>query len=168
MANNFPCNTTPVKFISCCDVMDCIDIKSSDNSVTVEKSGCGVDITQTGNNLDQILELTDSGCITWVKEFIDGVLTYTPQLNIGCIEEEIDIDNLITVANGNCITFVKTVVGKHQLQFVLNVQKLETNKLRYIIITISRRLYGGSLCQCIYIAYSPLLDCRLDGRECSV
>src|SRR5688572_7456510 len=110
MANNFPCNTTPVKFISCCDVMDCIDIKSSDNSVTVEKSGCGVDITQTGNNLDQILELTDSGCITWVKEFIDGVLTYTPQLNIGCIEEEIDIDNLITVANGNCITFVKTVV----------------------------------------------------------
>ena len=83
--NTFPCNQSPVKFVNCCQVMDCIDIKSSDNSVTVEKSQCGVDIRFTGNNLDNILKINDGTCITFVKEFIDGVLHITPILNMACV-----------------------------------------------------------------------------------
>lgn len=83
--NNYPCNQTPVKFVNCCQVMDCIDIKSTDNSVTVEKSECGVDLTITGNNIDNILKINDGTCITFIKEFIDGVLHITPILNMDCI-----------------------------------------------------------------------------------
>lgn len=84
---NYPCNKTPVKFISCCDVMDCIDIHSHDNSVTVVKDQCGVDLTVTGNNLANILNINSSSCITVTKEFIDGVLTFTPTLTPGCIPD---------------------------------------------------------------------------------
>jgi hypothetical protein len=69
--------------------MDCIDIKSSDNSVTVVKSECGVDLTITGNNLDNILKINDGDCITFVKEFIDGVLHITPVLDPECLAETI-------------------------------------------------------------------------------
>ena len=94
MANNFPCNKQPVKFVNCCQVMDCIDIKSSDNSVTVEKSECGIDLTVTGNNLDQILQINDGDCIQMVKEFVDGKLVITPVVDMDCIAESIcDICN---------------------------------------------------------------------------
>jgi hypothetical protein len=86
--NNKPCNQVPVKFVDCCQVMDCINIDSTDNSVTVEKNGCGVDIRVTGNNLDQIIKLNDGDCISFVKEFNDGVLNFTPILDYDCIAEE--------------------------------------------------------------------------------
>lgn len=89
MANNFPCNKHPVKFVNCCQVMDCIDIKSSDNSVTVEKDECGVDVTITGNNLDNILQINDGDCITFLKEFIDGKLHITPQIDWACVAENV-------------------------------------------------------------------------------
>lgn len=92
MANNFPCNKVPIKFVNCCQVMDCIDIKSSDNSITVEKTGCGVDITQTGNNLDNIFKLNDGDCISFTKEFIDGVLHYTPSIDFDCLVDTIGED----------------------------------------------------------------------------
>lgn len=92
MANNVPCNQSPIKFVNCCDVMNCVDIKSSDNSVTVTKNGCGVDITQTGNNLDNILKLNEGDCVSFVKEFIDGVLHLTPQIDWDCIVDEIGED----------------------------------------------------------------------------
>lgn len=82
---NFPCNKNPVRFVSCCDVMDCIDIESSDNSITVEKDECGVDLTITGNNLDQILQVNDGECIEMVKEFIDGKLVITPVIDWDCV-----------------------------------------------------------------------------------
>lgn len=97
MANNFPCNKAVVKFVNCCQVMDCINIDSSDNSVTVEKSDCGVDLTITGNNLDQILNLVDTDCLTFTKEFIDGVLTITPTLDYECIADQVcEICNSVT------------------------------------------------------------------------
>lgn len=81
----YPCNQNPVKFINCCQVMDCIDIKSSDNSVTVTKSECGVDLTISGNNLNNILDIKNGDCITWTKEFIGGKLTITPSINEACL-----------------------------------------------------------------------------------
>lgn len=86
--NTYPCKG-PVQFINCCSVMDCIDIKSTDNSVTVEKSECGVDLSVTGNNLDNILKLNEGDCISFVKEFIDGVLHLTPQIDFDCLAPEI-------------------------------------------------------------------------------
>lgn len=83
--NTFPCNKVPIQFVNCCQIMDCIDIKSTDNSATVEKSECGVDIKITGNNLDQILQINDGECITFLKEFIGGKLHITPTLNPECI-----------------------------------------------------------------------------------
>jgi hypothetical protein len=92
--NNFPCNQTPVKFVNCCQVMDCIDIKSSDNSVGVEKSECGIDLTVTANNLDNILQINDGECISFVKEFIDGKLHITPQIDWACVAAQVcDICN---------------------------------------------------------------------------
>lgn len=85
----YPCNQVPVKFVNCCQVMDCIDIQSSDNSITVVKSECGVDLTLSANNLDNILKINDGDCITFVKEFIDGVLHITPQLDYNCIAESV-------------------------------------------------------------------------------
>jgi hypothetical protein len=62
------CNKTPVRFLSCCDVMDCIDIHSDDNSVTVTKNECGVDLSVTGNNLGNILQFNDSECVDFTVE----------------------------------------------------------------------------------------------------
>lgn len=89
MANNYPCKPQPIQFINCCQVMDCINIDSSDNSVTVEKSDCGVDLTITGNNIDQVLQLNNGECISFIKEFIDGKLVITPQIDWECIAENI-------------------------------------------------------------------------------
>lgn len=86
---NVPCNKVPVKFVNCCQVMDCINIQSSDNSITVEVSDCGVDLTQTGNNLDNILKLNEGDCVSFVKEFIDGVLNLTPVIDFDCLADEI-------------------------------------------------------------------------------
>lgn len=85
MSNNFPCNQVPVKFVNCCQVMDCINIESSDNSVGVEKSGCGIDLKITANNLDNILQINNGECITFTKEFINGKLHITPNINMACI-----------------------------------------------------------------------------------
>jgi len=88
------CNKKPVKFVSCCDVMDCMNIDSSDNSITVTKSECGVDLTQTANNLDQILEIKDGTCIQMVKEFVDGKLVITPVIDWACVAANVcDICN---------------------------------------------------------------------------
>lgn len=86
--NTYPCQK-PFKFVNCCDVMNCIDIKSSDNSVTVEKSECGVDIRITSNNLDQIIKINDGDCVSFVKEFINGVLNFTPVLDFDCIAAQV-------------------------------------------------------------------------------
>ena len=80
-----PCNQQPMKWVSCCQIIDCLNIGSSDNSVTIEKSDCGIDITVSGNNLDQIIKLNDGDCISFIKEFVDGVLTFTPQLDADCV-----------------------------------------------------------------------------------
>ena len=82
---NTPCNNYPVKFVSCCDVMDCIDIHSDDNSVTVVKNECGVDLSVSPNNLDELLDIHDGECITFTKEFIDGKLVITPAIDWDCV-----------------------------------------------------------------------------------
>lgn len=101
--NNFPCNKTPVKYVSCCDVMDCVDIKSSDNSINVEKSECGVDLTLNGNNLGNILDIESSSCIDVVEDYVDGVLTFTPVLKASCIpdvpEDFVDARNGLNFIN---------------------------------------------------------------------
>lgn len=94
MANSVPCNQQPVKFISCCDVMDCINIKSSDNSIDVTKDGCGVDLKLLPNNLANILQINEGECITWVQEFIDGKLHITPVIDFDCVAAQVcDICN---------------------------------------------------------------------------
>lgn len=89
MANTFPCNQNPVQFVNCCQVMDCIDIKSSDNSITVEKNECGVDLTITANNIDEILQINNGDCIQMVKEFIDGKLVITPVIDWSCVAAQV-------------------------------------------------------------------------------
>lgn len=83
--NNSPCAKQPMQFINCCQVMDCIDVKSTDNSITVEKSECGLDLKFTGNNLDQILEIKHGECIQMVKEFVNGKLVITPVIDMDCL-----------------------------------------------------------------------------------
>ena len=87
--NKTPCNPQPIQFINCCQVMDCIDIKSNDNSVTIVKDECGVDLSVTGNNLDKILKINNGQCIDMVKEFIDGVLHYTPVIDWECVAAQV-------------------------------------------------------------------------------
>lgn len=86
---NYPCNPHPVKFVNCCQVMDCINIDSSDNSVTVEKSDCGVDLRISSNNLANILTINDGDCIQMVQEFIDGKLVITPIIDFACVAEAV-------------------------------------------------------------------------------
>ncbi len=89
MPNTFPCNQNPVKFINCCQVMDCIDIDSDDNTVAVVKSECGVDLSISGNNLDNIIKINDGDCVSFIKEFIEGVLHYTPVVDFDCVAAEV-------------------------------------------------------------------------------
>lgn len=84
-----PCKNYPIKFVSCCDVMDCIDIHSDDNSVTVVKSECGVDLSVTSNNLDEILQIEDGECISFTKEFISGKLVITPSIDWDCVATQV-------------------------------------------------------------------------------
>lgn len=89
-----PCNNVPFKITTCCDIMDCINIESSDNSISVEKDECGVDLKFLPNNLDNILQINEGDCITWIKEFIDGKLHLTPVLDENCLAAKIcDICN---------------------------------------------------------------------------
>ena len=83
------CNKTPVRFLSCCDVMDCINIGSDDNSVTVTKDECGVDLSVTGNNLGNILQFNDSECVDMITEFIDGKMVVTAVLDWVCVAENV-------------------------------------------------------------------------------
>lgn len=82
--SNFSNCGNPKLYVNCCTVMDCINIGSVDNSITVVKNDCGVDLSMTGNNLDTIFKLDDNDCITWTKEFVGGVLTYTPTFDTDC------------------------------------------------------------------------------------
>lgn len=94
MANTYPCNQTAVRFVNCCDVMNCINIQSSDDSISVEISECGVDLSFTGNNLDNILTVNDGTCIQMVKEFVDGKLVITPVIDWNCVAASVcDICN---------------------------------------------------------------------------
>lgn len=83
------CDKTPKQFVDCCTVMDCIDIKSSDNSVTVTKDECGVDLTLSGNNLDKALQINDGECVSYTKEFIDGKLVITPTIDWDCVASQV-------------------------------------------------------------------------------
>lgn len=89
MANNFPCDKKPKQFINCCQVMDCVDIKSSDNSISVEKSECGIDLTMTGNNVGEVLQINPGTCIEFIKEYIDGKLVLTPVIDWTCVAGQI-------------------------------------------------------------------------------
>ncbi len=97
----FPCNNLPKQFVDCCTVMDCINIGSADNSVTVTKDGCGVDLSITANNLFDLITINDSDCITVVKEVIDGVLNFTPVLDLDCVKAGIADDICATCADTN-------------------------------------------------------------------
>lgn len=84
-----PCNNID-QIRNCCDVMECVDIHSNDNSITVVKEeGCGIDLSVTGNNLDNIFQLNNGECITFVKEFIQGKLIITPQIDWTCVANHI-------------------------------------------------------------------------------
>lgn len=88
------CNQTPVKFVSCCDVMDCIDIKSVGNTVEVTKDGCGVNLEISPNTIDNLLQINNGECITWIKEFISGKLNLTPVIDWTCVASHVcDICN---------------------------------------------------------------------------
>jgi hypothetical protein len=69
--------------------MDCINIGSEDNSVTVVKDECGVDLSVTANNLANILQFEDNDCISFVEEFVDGKLVITPVLDWECVASNI-------------------------------------------------------------------------------
>ena len=74
--------------------MNCINIGSEDNSVTVVVDECGVDLSVTGNNLDNILTINDGTCIQMVKEFVDGKLVITPVIDWDCVAANVcDICN---------------------------------------------------------------------------
>lgn len=88
MANNCSCGK-PAKFVNCCDVMNCVNIKSSDNTVNVTNGECGVDLTINPNTLNNILQVNNGTCITWTKNFVDGKLVLTPVLDWNCIASHI-------------------------------------------------------------------------------
>lgn len=97
----YPCNNIPKQFVDCCTVMDCINIQSSDNSVTIVKDGCGVDIKLTANNFADKIKFNESDCISFIPEIISGVLNITPQLDADCLVDAIGSDICATCAGQN-------------------------------------------------------------------
>jgi hypothetical protein len=69
--------------------MDCIDIHSDDNSVTVTKNECGVDLSVTSNNLSNILQFNDSECVDFVVEFEDGKMVVTAVIDWDCVASNV-------------------------------------------------------------------------------
>lgn len=87
--------------------MDCINIKSSNNSISIAINECGIDLTLKGNNLDEILQINDGDCVQMVKEFIDGKLVITPVVDFECVAENVcELCNPIT-----CPTPIELVVS---------------------------------------------------------
>jgi hypothetical protein len=86
---NCSCGNKPTKFVNCCDVMNCINLQSSDNTIDIERSDCGVDLTINPNTLDNLLTINNGTCITMVKQFIDGKLVITPVIDWTCVASNI-------------------------------------------------------------------------------
>lgn len=83
------CKKDIEKPLDCCKVMDCVSLTSVNNSVTIEKTNCGVDLRITGNNIVEALQINDGECITMFKEFIGGKLVITPVINWTCVASHI-------------------------------------------------------------------------------
>lgn len=160
--SNF-CNQIPVKFVDCCQVMDCMNIGSADNSVTVVKENCGVDLSVTGNNLDNILSIQNGQCITFVKEFVNGKLQLTPVIDWECAAEIIceicNITPIICDAPEDLIVAIYEGLNPNVAQFDLTWTPVNTSGNA----TAQRAYYrqrsaGGSF---ITAGFSPVNDLLL-------
>lgn len=96
---------------------DCLNLTSTDNTVTIARSACGTNLSITGNNLDNVFKIKDSACISFNKEFINGVLTFTPVLTPECLNPNItdftvqNLNSILNISNSDCITFTKSIVA---------------------------------------------------------
>lgn len=72
-----------------CEILDLVNIDSSDNSISVEKKDCGYDLKYLPNNLNNILKINSADCISFTTEFINGVLNITPEIDYDCLAEKL-------------------------------------------------------------------------------
>ena len=70
----------------CCAICDCFTFTSTNSTLDINKSGCTVDLKITSNLLQGLIDIPSGGCITIVKQFINGKLIFTPTLNVACVQ----------------------------------------------------------------------------------
>lgn len=75
-----PCNK-PTTLNLCGDLR----ITSQNNTVAIEKNGCDVDLSIDPLAINRAFKINNGTCISFAKELIDGVINYTPVLNMECI-----------------------------------------------------------------------------------
>ena len=82
----FECNKS---ITNCCDVCNCLNMVSSDNSVLIDQKDCVIDLKFTPSNINSLIRIEDTECITFTKEFVEGILTYTPVIDYQCLADKI-------------------------------------------------------------------------------
>jgi hypothetical protein len=83
------CENKPDSVNTCCDVLDCVNLQSPDNSIEIERTECGLNISLNPNNIDAILKINHGTCIQMIKEFINGQLVVTPVIDWECVADKI-------------------------------------------------------------------------------
>lgn len=62
-----------------------LKIKSQNNTIAIVKNGCNVDLSIDPLSINKAFKINSGTCISIVKELIDGVVHYTPVLDMSCI-----------------------------------------------------------------------------------
>lgn len=83
--------------VKCCEICDCTRYSSPNNSIQIDKTGCDVKLQLTPNTLQNLLNIPSSGCITVLKEIVDGKLIFTPTFNTDCLTAN---EVILTADNG--------------------------------------------------------------------
>lgn len=75
--------------VNCCELLECLEIGSSDNSISVQKTDCGYDLKFLANNINNFFEIQEGDCISFQKEFYKGKLILKPVIDYDCLAEKI-------------------------------------------------------------------------------
>lgn len=75
--------------LTCCDICNCLNLQSSNETVIISKEDCKFDLTIDATGIDKLLTLNNGNCISFIKEYVNNKLVITPVLDWNCIASHV-------------------------------------------------------------------------------